>query len=241
MKPIVSLLLVVLLWLQPYMVQPVESSPYKDISLDLRNASPQYKKFLKPYMINARKKMEKLWDDYDPREGEIFQAWFIIEKNGQIGDIKNITPNPSHNMWVCAANAIVKAQPFDPLPDPIPPLLIQAIFKSRPAPIGVDKSQLLSTLAQAAIAAGVLALAGYGIYQLAKMESNNNRRYNNYYGMGGYTNPNVTQVNGYYNQYGTWVNPYTRTLGNNTQLDNLGTKGNYNIYTDKWGNVIPTH
>ncbi len=48
-------------------------------------------------------------------------------------------------------------------------------------------------------------------------------------------------VNGYYNQYGTYVAPHYRTAPNNTINDNWSTKPNYNPYTGKQGTVAPSN
>ena len=48
-------------------------------------------------------------------------------------------------------------------------------------------------------------------------------------------------VNGYYNQYGTYVAPHYRTAPNNTINDNWSTKPNYNPYTGKQGTVKPSN
>jgi hypothetical protein len=42
-------------------------------------------------------------------------------------------------------------------------------------------------------------------------------------------------VNGYYNQYGTYVAPHYRTAPNKTINDNWSTSPNYNPYTGKQG------
>jgi hypothetical protein len=42
-------------------------------------------------------------------------------------------------------------------------------------------------------------------------------------------------VNGYYNQYGTYVAPHFRTSPNRTVYDNWSTSPNYNPYTGKQG------
>ncbi len=52
---------------------------------------------------------------------------------------------------------------------------------------------------------------------------------------------NQVYVNGYYNQYGTYVAPHYRTAPNNTINDNWSTKPNYNPYTGKQGTVKPTN
>jgi hypothetical protein len=48
-------------------------------------------------------------------------------------------------------------------------------------------------------------------------------------------------VNGYYNQYGTYVAPHYRTAPNKTINDNWSTKPNYNPYTGKQGTVKPSN
>ena len=45
------------------------------------------------------------------------------------------------------------------------------------------------------------------------------------------------QVNGYYRQNGTYVQPYTRTSPNTTRVDNYSTQGNTNPYTGQAGTV----
>ena len=46
---------------------------------------------------------------------------------------------------------------------------------------------------------------------------------------------------GYMKSNGTYVHSYERTTRNSTQLDNYGTKGNYNPYSGKTGHRYATH
>lgn len=54
-----------------------------------------------------------------------------------------------------------------------------------------------------------------------------------YYGTG--SNSNSHSRSGYVTQSGTYVAPSRATNPNNTQLDNYGTRGNYNPYTGNTG------
>jgi hypothetical protein len=53
------------------------------------------------------------------------------------------------------------------------------------------------------------------------------------------SNPKHVQVNGYYKDNGTYVQPYFRTAPNSTNRDNFSTKGNVNPYTNKPGWIEP--
>ena len=49
----------------------------------------------------------------------------------------------------------------------------------------------------------------------------------------------ATHVRGHYRSNGTYVTPYNRTRANYTKIDNYSTRGNYNPYTGRSGNVNP--
>lgn len=49
----------------------------------------------------------------------------------------------------------------------------------------------------------------------------------------------ATHVRGHYRSNGTYVAPYNRTRANYTKIDNYSTRGNYNPYTGRRGNVNP--
>lgn len=53
------------------------------------------------------------------------------------------------------------------------------------------------------------------------------------YGTG--SNPKNEQVSGYTKRDGTYVEPYHRTVENDTRNDNYSTRGNENPYTGKTG------
>jgi hypothetical protein len=65
-----------------------------------------------------------------------------------------------------------------------------------------------------------------------------------------YTAPNASnsskvsplhqQVGGHYRD-GKWVDPYHRTVGDNTQKNNFNSKPNTNPYTNKPGSAIPRY
>lgn len=54
-----------------------------------------------------------------------------------------------------------------------------------------------------------------------------------YYGTG--SNSNSHSRSGYVTQSGTYVAPSRATNPNSTQLDNYGTRGNYNPYSGSYG------
>ncbi len=53
------------------------------------------------------------------------------------------------------------------------------------------------------------------------------------------SNPNSHYVRPYTTQSGTYVAPRYQTNPNNTQMDNFGTRGNYNPYTGQYGTRSP--
>ena len=57
------------------------------------------------------------------------------------------------------------------------------------------------------------------------------------YGTG--SNPNSHYVRPYTTHNGTYVGGHYQTNPNNTQLDNYGTRGNYNPYTGQYGTHSP--
>jgi hypothetical protein len=57
------------------------------------------------------------------------------------------------------------------------------------------------------------------------------------YGTG--SNPSDHSVSGYTRSNGTYVAPHYQTNPNNTQLDNYGTRGNYNPHTGAYGTHSP--
>jgi hypothetical protein len=57
------------------------------------------------------------------------------------------------------------------------------------------------------------------------------------YGTG--SNPSSHLVSPYTTQSGTYVGGHHQTNPNNTQLDNFGTRGNYNPYTGQFGTRSP--
>ena len=61
--------------------------------------------------------------------------------------------------------------------------------------------------------------------------------YANQYGTG--SNPQSQGVQGYTNHNGTYVQPYERTMPNNTQADNYSTRGNVNPYNGEYGTRTP--
>ena len=71
-----------------------------------------------------------------------------------------------------------------------------------------------------------------GYNGLYKSPSYNTRSY-------GYTNPSSTTVRGYSTRSGTYVQPYQRTMPNNTKMDNYSTRGNFNPYTGRPGTRNP--
>lgn len=54
-----------------------------------------------------------------------------------------------------------------------------------------------------------------------------------YYGTG--SNSRSNQVDGYYNNRGTYVDSYRRTNPNDSTSDNYNTRGNYNPYNGRYG------
>jgi hypothetical protein len=59
------------------------------------------------------------------------------------------------------------------------------------------------------------------------------------YGTG--SNPNSHYVQPHYNSNGTFTQGHYQTNPNSTQLDNYGTRGNYNPYTGQYGTRRPRY
>lgn len=62
-----------------------------------------------------------------------------------------------------------------------------------------------------------------------------------YYGYGSGSNSRSHSVGGYTNSHGTYVDSYQRTNPNSTQMDNFGTRGNYNSYNGSYGTRGPRY
>lgn len=60
-----------------------------------------------------------------------------------------------------------------------------------------------------------------------------------YYGYG--SNSRSHSVSGYTNSQGNYVGSYQRTNPNTTQMDNFGTRGNYNPYSGAYGTRGPRY
>jgi len=164
------LLLSALMQLQLYLPISALALNSKDIDLDLQNVQPEHTKFIKPYLIAARKKIESKWDLDDPRFGKTVQIFFLIARTGDVTVIQPISANEP-DLQKLAAEAVASAQPYGTIPDTINALQIVATFRSKFPPLIRDKSAFVNSVAQTLIAAGFVALAGYAIYQLGK---NNN-------------------------------------------------------------------
>jgi len=64
-------------------------------------------------------------------------------------------------------------------------------------------------------------------------------QYNGSYGTG--SNPSSHYTQPYVNSHDTYVSGHYQTSPNNTQLDNYGTRGNYNPYTGSYGTRTPRY
>jgi len=61
------------------------------------------------------------------------------------------------------------------------------------------------------------------------------------YGFGGGSNSSSTYVRPHFNSNGSFTGGHYRTTPNNTQMDNYGTRGNYNPYTGRIGTRTPRY
>lgn len=66
-------------------------------------------------------------------------------------------------------------------------------------------------------------------------------RGNSYGGYGTGSNPSSQYNSGYTTNRGTYVAPHYQTSPNNTQLDNYGTRGNFNPHTGSYGTRSPRY
>src|SRR5262249_49296607 len=64
---------------------------------------------------------------------------------------------------------------------------------------------------------------------------------NSFGGYGTGSNPNSHYVSPHTNSNGTYVQGHQATNPNNTQLDNYGTRGNYNPYNGTYGTRSPRY
>ena len=85
------------------------------------------------------------------------------------------------------------------------------------------------------VASGVAASAQYNsIYGNSRSSGSNGL-----YGTG--SNPSSSYVKPHFNMNGSMTGGHFRTNPNNTQLDNFGTRGNYNPYTGQYGTRSPRY
>lgn len=61
------------------------------------------------------------------------------------------------------------------------------------------------------------------------------------YGFGSGSNSSSTYVRPHINSNGSFTGGHYRTTPNNTQMDNYGTRGNYNPYTGRTGTRTPRY
>lgn len=61
------------------------------------------------------------------------------------------------------------------------------------------------------------------------------------YGFGSGSNSSSTYVQPHFNSNGSFTNGHYRTTPNRTQMDNYGTRGNYNPYTGRTGTRAPRY
>lgn len=184
-KTLFTLLLSFLFVFQPLLpISCVEAFNGKDIDLDVRNPQLQYKKFMKPYMISARKRIEQQWDSFDPCVGRTVKFNFIIQPDGNVYDMKPIDGDDT-NLLGLACSSVNNALPFNALPNYIQPIEIAATFRSKKRRINGDKSAAAKAIIQTTLAAGFLALAGFAVYQLCKTSNSRYQSdYNQYRGPG---------------------------------------------------------
>ena len=107
----------------------------KDIDLDIANPQIEHKEFIKPYVVQLRKKIEAQWDTYDPRVGKTVKIFFLVARTGEVTAIQNIN-NDEPQLQGPAAYAIGNAAPFGVIPDHINALQITGTFRSKQPPIG---------------------------------------------------------------------------------------------------------
>lgn len=55
------------------------------------------------------------------------------------------------------------------------------------------------------------------------------------------SNPNAHYVQPHFNSNGTFTQGHYQTNPNGTQMDNFGTRGNYNPYTGSYGTNVPRY
>lgn len=89
------------------------------------------------------------------------------------------------------------------------------------------------------MAAGVLALLASPA--AAQYGSRGSSYGSNYGGYGTGSNSQSHFNSGYTTRSGTYVAPHMSTNPNNTQMDNYGTRGNYNPYTGAYGTRSPRY
>jgi len=90
------------------------------------------------------------------------------------------------------------------------------------------------------MAAGVLALlASPAAAQYGSRGSSYGNSYGGGFGTG--SNPRSHNVDGYIRNNGTYVPPHQSTNPNSTQMDNYGTRGNYNPNTGSFGTRSPRY
>jgi len=144
----------------------------RDVFFDSANSNSALHAQLKPYCISARKQVESVWDQADPRLGGEVQLVIVIGGQGQL---LNVFPRTLQDNALTerAVFAVTQCGRFLELPTGQDTLLITAIFKSKRPAFKADYSKI----ADAAVIAALIGLTGLAIYALLKVNSSNSGRY----------------------------------------------------------------
>ena len=210
----------------------------KNVSLDFVNANRQLDAELAPYHKRLRLRLEEEWAEADPRLNRTLTVKFRILEHGLIV-IPEVSQYQPGDPRMFAAGELFEIQQIEPLPAGQEPLDVIAEFKSRklednaPGSSGGSNNQHLTRALFALAALGLIGLTGWGLYKLAKSESQS----------GSGTNPDFEWVNWPHRRAsdGVWVQGYWRTKANGTMYDNFSSLGNINPFTGQPGTVVPTH
>ncbi len=219
LRPIVCSFLCLLLLCQPTFA--------RDVFFSSENSNPLLHSQLKPYCIDARKKVEALWDSVDPHTGGQVHLVFVIGADGRLLNIfpRTLEDNPLNER---AVFSVTQCGAFPVLPPGQDTLVMTAIFKSKKPAYKPEYSKI----GDAVIIAALIGLTGLAIYGLLKLNSSNSGTYNT-------ASPNYHWVRPYTTSSGVFVPGHYQTNADDSTLNNYSTYGNFNPWTGMPGWVRP--
>ena len=205
----------------------------RNVFFESANSNPNLHSKLKPYCIDARKRVEEIWLQADPHSGGEIQLIFTVDQSGELLNVfpRTLEDSPLRER---ATYSIVECKNLPPLPEGQGTLVVLATFKSKPVVVKRDMSpETKHFIKDAVIVSSLIGLTGLAIYGLLKLNQN---------GSGGYiangaTNPNFHYVGPYTDHFGNYHPGKWQSNPNGTMMDNFSSKGNINPFTGQPGYV----